>query len=116
MNCPNCGAVYETAPNRCEKCNYPFSGNDEERSAFIGQQVIKSGHLTDAPKQARRAQIVVLVIGSLNLLAAIITFYGSSIEAMIEGVMIGLLGLMFIVIGIFLPKRPFPLSTIALIS
>lgn len=43
IKCPTCKTDYEVQPEKCNKCGYPFSATDKERSHFIAQQILNKG-------------------------------------------------------------------------
>jgi hypothetical protein len=101
MECPNCKSSFETTPAKCTTCGYPFSGTDAERSAFIGQQVLKVGTIGDSKESLDRAKLILYFIAGVNLVLS--TFFTQSSFDFVAGVIISLL---FFVFGYFLQKKP----------
>lgn len=101
--CPTCKTNYETEPETCPKCGFPFSGTEKEKSLFIGQQILKKGKVKDTKDVIKRARIILWVIGGLNLLISPI-YYGGEPVLVIIGLITGVL---FIGFGLLASVKPF---------
>ena len=101
--CPTCKSNYEAKPETCPKCGFPFSGTDKEKSVFIGQQILKKGKIKDTTGFIKVAQIILWIVGGMNLLIAPLFFTGNPI-VVISSVIIGVL---FVGFGVLAYQRPF---------
>lgn len=108
--CPTCSSRYETAPTQCGKCGYPFAGTQQEKSVFIGQQILKKGKVSDTSKRVQRARIILWVIGGLNLLGAFL-LNADPIDTVAGLIVAGV----FIGFGFLTYKKPFISMLIPLI-
>lgn len=100
--CPICQSKYDTLPDNCTKCNYPFSGTDKEKSIFVGQQVLKKSTVKGTKDKIKRARIILWVIGGLNIIAS--PFIYDELYVLIVGIIIGIV---FIGFGFLTYKSPF---------
>jgi hypothetical protein len=114
MTCPNCNSTFDTHVDHCSKCGYPFSGTEKEKSSFIAQQIVKVGHIDDAKGSLKTAKTTLFIVGVVNIL---LTFF-SATSPIVLGLGI-LIGLVFIMFGFIVEKKPFlfliiPLTTLLL--
>ena len=105
--CPNCKSNYEIEPPTCSTCGFPFNGTDNEKSLFIGQQILKKGKISDLTDQIKIARIILWFIGGLNILLSFLIFnFNPMREIYIFGGLF-FLGLVFIGFGFLTYKKPF---------
>jgi hypothetical protein len=112
--CPTCKTDYESQPENCKKCGFPFSASDKEKSVFIGQQILKKGNVSDTKDRIKRARIILWVIGAINIVSPFLFYNNNSLQGLyiIMGVF---LGLVFIGFGFLTYKKPFVSILIPLI-
>jgi len=105
IKCPYCKTEFETQPEVCDNCVYPFSATEKERSKFVAQQILKKGAIEDAKENIAKSRIVLFILAGVNIIFPFFLYLNSPFGtiAITMSVFIGLIFLMF---GIFLNKKP----------
>lgn len=109
MNCPNCQSEYPETTVACTKCGFPFTATDQEKSAFIAQQILKAGEIGDATQSVKSAQTILYTIGIFTCVFALLLFQNSVALAFNL-----LLGVGFIIFGYLVIKSPMQILILAL--
>lgn len=113
ITCTICNTNYTVKPKKCSKCDYPFSASEKDKSAFVGELFSKKLILENAKDKIKRAQKILWIIGSINIISFIAIF---SINPTFNlNVLDLLLGFVFIGFGFYASKRPFRAIFISLV-
>ena len=104
--CPTCKTEYDSQPDICGKCGFPFSGTDKEKSIFIGQQITKKGKITGTKDKIKRARSILWVIGALNIVLPFL-IYQNDIDYDLYVITGFIIGFIFIGFGFLTLKKPF---------
>ena len=106
IKCPNCKTDYETTPDQCANCGYPFAAGDKEKSQFIARQIMKRGKIKDTRNSIRSARIILFIIASINIIFPVIISLTRPVHEIT--LVLGLItGLVFLVFGFTAKKYPF---------
>ncbi|MEM9685444.1 MAG: hypothetical protein AAF934_00800 [Bacteroidota bacterium] len=106
INCPTCKTGYETQPDKCNKCRYPFSGTAKEKSHFVAHQIMKKEKISDTKNSIKNTRTILFAIAGFNI---VIPFFKFS-NAQYGGLMIAMsvcIGLIFLIFGFTAKKKPF---------
>ena len=106
IKCPTCKTDYESQPDKCNNCGYPFNGTDKEKSHFVAHQIMKKGKISDTKDSIKRTRTILFVIAGFNI---VIPFFKFA-NAQYGGLMIAMsifIGLIFLVFGFTAKKKPF---------
>jgi hypothetical protein len=101
--CPTCNTYYDVQPQCCATCGFPFLGTEKEKSVFIGQQIVKKGHIADTKKRIKVARIILWIIGGVNTIMALFFILQNNLY---RGIEVLLVGLLFIWFGFYTCKKP----------
>ena len=90
----------------CPHCDFPFQGTQEEKSRFIGQQVLLKGIISESKERIKQAQYILFGIGGMYIIYTLIMFMsrldGSNADAMVYV----FLAVVYILLGTFIRKAP----------
>lgn len=104
--CRLCKTNYDTVPDVCFKCGFPFNAGEAEQGKFIGQQILKKGKISNAKDSLGTARVILFLIGGLNLLAYLMQ-YRYIVDPLALVLTFGLIAI-FLAGGIFIKKYPLP--------
>lgn len=105
IQCPLCKAEYETQPDKCKKCAYPFSGTDKEKSHFVAHQIIKKGKISNTKDSIKMTRRLLFFIAA-NYIVIIPLIYFKHLDTTFIGINV-FIGLIFLFFGIATKIRPF---------
>ncbi len=106
FKCPACQTEYVLQPEFCAECGFPFKGTEQQKSAFIGQQILKKGTVSDTKDKIKRARIILWVIGGLNIIFSLLAYNGSQQQKDLI-IASAILGLIFVAFGFLTYRKPF---------
>lgn len=66
-NCPECKSYYETKPQKCPSCGYPFEVDGEDRSKLIAEEILRKRSGSQGKSAIRTVRIMLWVIAIINL-------------------------------------------------
>ncbi len=96
--CPNCKTNFESKPDLCRSCGFPFKGTDKEKSVFIANQIMKKGKISDKKKRIKISRILLWVIGVFCMIYPLLSFRNTS-EASFYFILYYTVALLFIAFG-----------------
>lgn len=73
-NCPACKNDNDIVNDLCEKCEFPFTGSEKEKSIHIGQFIGKRGIIVDSEDSLIRSQNLLYFAAGLYFIGVIINF------------------------------------------
>lgn len=103
--CTVCYSEYIEEPLICEKCAYPFSGNEREKQEFISSYVGLINTVKDANNALLYSRYILFIIGGINILIALrsLVLNQDDIIAMPQL----FISLMMVILGFVSFKEPF---------
>ena len=108
--CYHCGrSGLESEVQFCPDCGFPQGKGETEQKRFLVAQRKKRSELDEARANIGRAQNFLYALAVINLIYIISPDLFTRISS-------GIMGVSFIVLGFFTPKRPFPIILAALIA
>ena len=116
--CKTCKTEYETMPEICSNCGFPFKGTDKEKSHFVAHQILKKNIIKTTKESIKKARTVLFLIGGFNILIPLFKY----LNGQYDGIMLFLsiiIGLIFLLFGFTAKYKPFisiliPLSLLSI--
>ncbi len=106
ITCPTCKTNYETQPEKCNNCGYPFLGTDKEKSHFVAHQILKKGEISNTKDSIKKSRTILFVIAGFNIIVPFFRFNNHEYAGFMIGVSI-FIGLIFLLFGFLAKKKPF---------
>lgn len=118
-HCPSCHKVYsfDTRPDICYDCGFPFLGTEKEKSVHIGQNLLKKNVISDASSAAKKASNLLLILAAIYLFSAAWSEFATpnGLEILYLIIYVWLV-VCFIFCAAFLSKSPIVFSIIPLVA
>ncbi len=109
MTCPNCRTEFPESITVCSTCKFPFTATDQEKSAFIAQQILKSGKISDSTSAVNSSRWILYALGFIHIVRSLVF----STDLLLIGAEV-FLGIGFIIFGYLVVKTPMQILVFAL--
>jgi hypothetical protein len=113
IECICCNNEVFIESDNCRLCDFPFSGSEVEKSKHIGKFIVNKRIISSSEDSLENNQYLLCFISAITFLSAIIMFTNSN-GFVIETLMNFAIGIVILLCGFFLKKRPILLTIIPL--
>ncbi len=113
--CPACSTASESPLEFCSKCQFPFNGNEKEKSSHIGRFITEKNIVQDSEKAILKSRRILFIISGLNLLMAIIAIFSAEDLFIIDAIVYIFIAAVFALFASFIRRSPIVFTIIPLL-